>query len=262
MQIFLQLQAQPQYQRSMQTLLTLVRNYLRIALDKATPHVHVEPAASSSTYSSTPSSPVAAHPAPTDDADPTHLLLPLLEPFTGGPGSLVPLRRTTHALLLHLDPSRTDTSPARLRDLAHSLDALVEKALLEPGWVGGAAAQRQVGELHDGLRALARDYPVLAQDVQRVFACVATALQALAGDELLARAVRAVEELAGALGAWTVEAAGTAARAASGEGVAAVWGDVLEWLVPRVLGVLKEVPLPRCVPAPSRSRSTFTDEDD
>ncbi|GAA5839827.1 hypothetical protein JCM9279_005179 [Rhodotorula babjevae] len=242
--IFLQLQAQPQYRRSMQTLLALVRNYLHTALDKATPHVHVEPAAASTT-SSSPSSPVPAHPAPTDDVDPMHLLLPLLEPFTGGPGSLIPLRRASQTLLLHLDPSRTDTSPARLRDLAQSLDALVEKALLEPGWVGGAAAQRQVAELHDGLRALARDYPVLAQDVQRVFACVAAALQTLAGDELLARAVRALEELAGAVGGWTVEAAGTTARAASGEGVAAVWGDVVEWLVPRVLGVLKEIPLPR-----------------
>ncbi|GAA5894644.1 hypothetical protein JCM8208_006036 [Rhodotorula glutinis] len=240
--IFVQLQAQPQYQRSMQTLLDLVRNYVRTAVDKATPHVHVEPVASSS---STPSSPVAAHPAPSDDADPTHLLLPLLEPFTGGPGSLIPLRRATHALLSHLDPSRQDTSPSRLRDLAHALDAVVEKALLEPGWVGGAAAQRQVGELHDGLRALARDYPVLAQDVQRVFACVAAAMQVLAGDELLARAVRAVEELAIATGGWTAEAAGTVARAAGGEGVAAVWGDVVEWLVPRVLGVLKEIPLPR-----------------
>ncbi|KPV73010.1 uncharacterized protein RHOBADRAFT_55253 [Rhodotorula graminis WP1] len=243
--IFLQLQAQPQYQRSMQTLLALVRDYVRTAVDKASPRVHVEPAASSSSPSSTSSSPHVAQPAPIDDADPTRLLLPLLEPFTGGPGSLVPLRRAAHALLSYLDPSRQDTSPSRLRDLAHSVDALVEKALLEPGWIGSAAAQRQVGEMHDGLRALARDCPVLAQDVQRVIACVAAALQVLAGDELLARSVRALAELAGAIGAWTIEAAGTAARAAGGEGVAAVWGDVVEWLVPRVLGVLKEIPLPR-----------------
>ncbi|BGP51995.1 hypothetical protein JCM10450v2_007966 [Rhodotorula kratochvilovae] len=235
--ILIQLQATPAYQRAMQTLLSVARTYLRDTLSAATPHVAIEPA-------DPPSSPTAKL-APSNPDDPTALLLPLLEPFTGGPGSLAPLRSSLHALLAHLDPSTPGAAPARLRALAASLDTFLSRALLTPGWASTAAAHRSLASLHSDLSALSADSPALARAAAALLSHAQDALAVFAGDALLLRAVGSVEELALAVGAWAAEAAGTAARAAGGEGVAAVWGDVVEWVVPRVMGVLKEVPLPR-----------------
>ncbi|GJN94074.1 hypothetical protein Rhopal_007138-T1 [Rhodotorula paludigena] len=234
-QILLKLQKTSTCQQSMRTLLSLVRSYLRKALDSATPHVSVDEAVDLKT----------AKAAPVHADDPTALLIPLLEPFTGGAGSLAHLRASFHSLLAHLDPSQPGTSSARLRALATSLDAYLSRALLSPGWLGSSESYRALGELHDMLTTLGDDSPALKHDFGTVLQGLIDALGAVANDPLLARAVQAVEELALALVGW-VEAIGSVARrAAAGEGVAAVWGDVIEWLVPRVLGVLKEVPMPR-----------------
>ncbi|GAA6051592.1 hypothetical protein JCM3770_003487 [Rhodotorula araucariae] len=235
--IITQLQKTPAYQRAMQALLSVVRSYLLETLNSATPHVDVEPAR--------PSSNSTDKLAPANPDDPTRLLLPLLEPFTGGAGSLSPLRASLHTLLSHLDPSGPGTSSARLRSLAASFDSFLSHALLSPGWIGTAASYRALGALHGDLAALGTDSPALARDAGALLSHVQDAIAAVAGDALLARAVASVDELARALSAWAAAAGGAAARAAVGEGVATVWGDVVEWVVPRVLGALREVPLPR-----------------
>lgn len=237
----------------MQTLLSVLRTYLSEAVSQATPHVHVDRAAPVS-----PSSSSSDDGQATEDADSTELILPLLEPFTGGPGSLSPLRHALRTLLSHVRGPSPSPSPSQdaphssaasdLRALSHTLDTLLERALLHPGWAGSAQSHRQLGELYRALTRLRDDCPDLARDVRVLLACAGEALGRAARDEVLGRAVKGVEELGVALAGWVGEAARTAGNAAGGEGLAAVWGDVVEWVMPRLLGVLKEVPLPRFVP--------------
>lgn len=272
-QILVHLQSTPSYQRSVQTLLSLLRSFLSRALIQAKPTatLHPVPLAPPEGEDS-PLTPPETPPHPSIDeaveeegeddegaGDPTELLIPLLEPFTGGAGSLAPLRDALHSLLAHLQTPSPDladdvdeelhrsTIPSHLHTLATLLDTLLSKSLLIPGWIGSSESYRSLSNIHDVLLSLSSDAPALRTDLAHFLSLLLDALGSVANDPLLGRAVTAMEELGKALGGWAGAAGETAVRAAGGEGVMAVWGDVVEWVVPRVLGVLKEVPLPRCV---------------
>ncbi|GAA6017468.1 hypothetical protein JCM10207_008237 [Rhodosporidiobolus poonsookiae] len=270
-EILLALQSTPTYQRSLRTLLALLRSYLLRALHDSKPAVALHPAVPAGeeppTPPETPPFGSAAEHGREDTAghvdgpgDPLELVIPLLEPFTGGPGSLHPLRAAVHALLSHLTPpsssgnGRTsplppsaaeESIPSRLSTLASDLDALISRALLVPGWLGTHESHRALSALYDSLAQLGTEAPALKSDAQVALSLALQAFSAVGNDALLGRAVGSVEELGRAVAAWAGAAGETAARAAAGEGAGAVLGDVVEWVVPRVLGVLKEVGLPR-----------------
>ncbi|GAA5867980.1 hypothetical protein JCM8547_000772 [Rhodosporidiobolus lusitaniae] len=276
-EILVHLQATDAYQRSVRTLLSLFRSYLVGTIEdaKLSASLHptpVHPTAPSPgengppTPPETPPFPESARIVEIEDdedgspGDPTELLIPLLEPFTGGAGSLSPLREALHALLSHLTPlspaasssakekekeQDTSTIPSRLNDLATSLDRLLTKSLLVPGWLGSSESYRALSSVYDQLQHLGEDAPALRADFAQFLSLTLDAFGNVANDPLLARALGATEELGKALAGWAEAAGETAVRATGGEGVAAVWGDVVEWIVPRLLGVLKEVPLPR-----------------
>ncbi|GAA6059677.1 hypothetical protein JCM10212_000064 [Sporobolomyces blumeae] len=231
-EILQRLQATPQYQSAMQTLLDAVRDYVRKSLDSLTPKVSVHPSPSAEASS--------RHPAP-----PAELLVPLLEPFTGGPGSLSPLRQSFHATLSHLATSNPESAPHAIRTLGAEFDRYLTRAFLEPGFVESSVSNRQLGTLYDAISRLGQDQPAFYRDLQAFFRLLFDATSRIAHDPVLARAALATKDLSVALEGW-VEAVGTTtAKAASGEGVAALWGDVLEWIAPRLLGVVREIPMPR-----------------
>ncbi|GAA5833675.1 hypothetical protein JCM11251_003201 [Rhodosporidiobolus azoricus] len=269
-EILLEIQSSPSYQRSVRTLLNLTRSYISHALVAAKPAAEVHPVPLS-VEDDAPPTPPETPPSPStarrraewgegeevdQPGDPTELLIPLLEPFTGGPGSLAPLREAFHSLVGHLTSSLTLNEKGQVEDestvladrlslLATSFDSLLTKSLLVPGWVGSSESYRSLSSFYDNLARIGEDAPALKADLSTFLGLLLSALQAVRDDPLLARAVGAMEDLALALASWGEAAGETAARAVGGEGVAAVWGDLVEWVVPRLLGVLREVPLPR-----------------
>lgn len=221
-QIVLIVQADPSYQSAMHTVLVLFRSYLQSIVDASAGHADIN--------------------TPRAIASPLALLIPVLEPFTGGPGSLDRLSATFQRLVEY--PREEN----RLIALVRTLDGYLEHALLDVGYINSAAAHRHASEIHDQIKKLARDNPELRRDIGVFFREVKTVLVDIARDKPLGNFVIALETLAAAVAGWTAVAAKVAV------GKTGVWGDVIEWVVPRVGGFLRQVPLPRCASLLSLSK--------
>ncbi|GAA5879964.1 hypothetical protein JCM1840_006944 [Sporobolomyces johnsonii] len=246
-EILLKLQASPKYQSAMRTLLAVTRSYLSDAFAALAPSASIHPVPRTPPESSSaPSAGPHVIKTPNDDlATPLELLIPLLEPFTGGPTSLSPLRTSFRATLSHLSTTSASSTPRAIVVLFCDLDAYLCRAILEPGFLGSSASHRTLGELYKELSRLGADHPAFQKDLNELLGLLLEALGAVANDPLLGRFMFAVEELGEAVATWGKEVGATAVKIARGEGLDAVWGDLVEWVVPRALGVLRELPLPR-----------------
>lgn len=170
---------------------------------------------------------------PDSTSSPLALLLPVLEPFAGGANSLAPLAASFHRL------KECAHSENRVQVLIRSFDTFLEHALLDAGYIGSAMAHRQAAELHDQITTLARDNPAFRADCATFFDELQKALSAIAGDRALRALVDSLKHAATGIEGWTSKAAKIAV------GKEGVWGDVVEWVVPRIAGFLRQVPLPR-----------------
>jgi hypothetical protein len=170
---------------------------------------------------------------PESITSPIALLLPVLEPFAGGPNSLAPLTASLHRLKEYAH------SENRVQVLISTFDTFLEHALVDTGYIGSALAHRQAASIHDQLVNLARDNPAFRADCSVFFLELQNALLAISNDRALRALVAGFGHLASALEGWT----GKAAKIAVGKD--GVWGDVVEWVVPRIAGFLRQVPLPR-----------------
>ncbi|GAA5982525.1 hypothetical protein JCM10908_006683 [Rhodotorula pacifica] len=257
-EVVLELQRSSAYQHAMQDLLAHLRAYLRETVDSLRPNleIEVEAAASSSSFA-----PPTGAPLP---ADPLEMILPLLEPFTkNGPGSLSSLPARSHLLFASPSPPFPPTSSPfttpddvplvlppqeHLSHLLSDLDSFLSAALLQPGWVGSSASYRSLGVLQLRLSEMEQDAPIWIGQVRSLLSDLLTALGEVCTDPFLREAMLAMEELGGAIGAYGVGVgevlSATAAGGLGGFG-AEVCGDLVEWIWPRVMGVLAEVPLPR-----------------
>ncbi|KAK4331173.1 hypothetical protein RTBOTA2_006621 [Rhodotorula toruloides] len=229
-QILVQLQSTQAYQGATRTLLSLARSYIHQVADELTPSIGIE----------TPAQPSPHHPT-----DPTHLLIPLLEPFTGGPSSLARLRTSFQRLISRLSPSNPTTTPHALSTLFSQLDSLIDRALLEPGWAGSRECYVAIGRLQDTASQVGQDDPVLREAAGDFSSLLVDALSKLTSDPLLRRTATAVEHLGEAVVGWVEVAGGKALQVVEGQPLNAVWADLVEWIWPRVVGVLAETSLPR-----------------
>ena len=250
----------------MQDLLQLARNYVRRLVEEIQPEVEVtvpEPSATSSherarTVRDSGSRGMEES-GPATARDPLEMFLPLLEPFTEkGPGSLSSLAPRFRLLFASPTVASPDPDPEpeamvrppqeHLSLLVAEIDDFVSTALLEPGWLDSDASYRSLGMIQDRVDQLGQDCPVWASEVRSVASELASAIGAVLDDPLLREAMEAVEKSFEAMGRWGAGLGEVVARTAAGGGVglaSAVWGDVVEWLAPRVMGVLSEIPLPR-----------------
>ncbi|KAJ8291477.1 hypothetical protein OF846_005154 [Rhodotorula toruloides] len=230
-QVLVQLQSTQAYQGATRTLLSLARSYIRQIADELTPVIDIDTPASPST--------------PRQLTDPAHVLIPLLEPFTGGPASLSPLRTSFKTLSSRLSPSNPSTTPHALSTLFSQLNSLVDRALLEPGWAGSKECYVAVGRLQDTASQVGQDDPVLRAAVRDSFSLLVDAISKVASDPLLRRTATAVEQLGEAVVGWVEVAGGKALQVVEGQPLNAIWADLVEWVWPRVVGVLAEMSLPR-----------------
>ncbi|KAK4700112.1 hypothetical protein P7C70_g6141, partial [Phenoliferia sp. Uapishka_3] len=212
-EILVMIQANPAYQSAIRSLLLLVKTYLREIIESASISASVK----------TPKSVKA----------PTSLLVPVLEPFTGGPGSLSSLREKLDTL------AQYTTEENRISSLLSDLDSYVSKALLEVGYLSSATAHRRAAKLRDEFLELSKDNPSFRADIAEFVQEIQKVLGVITSDKSLSNLLGALEGFGSACEGW----AATATKVAVGQ--QGIWGDLVEWVVPRILGVLRELPLPR-----------------
>lgn len=270
--VVVELQRTQAYQQAVQDLLQLARDQVHGTLDRLQPDVEVEvrdpnlaaestPNATTTTTSTEPlrrTNPSADSGAP---RHPLEIVLPLLEPFTpNGPGSLssLPVRfRLLFAPVASTALPASTGSPALVRPpqqhlslLAHELDTFISSALLEPGWLGSRASYRALGSLQLRLDRIGQDFPAWRSEACSLANDFLASCGAVLDDPVLRTALEAVERLGKAVGGYVEGLGEVVVKTAAGGGVgfaSAVWGDVVEWFVPRIASVLAEIPLPRYV---------------
>lgn len=271
----IELQRTKAYQHAVQELLQLARDSIRRLVEEIQPEVAVvvtkrgepEPTATSSRGRATTARDSESQGIEESGAaaarDPLEMVFPLLEPFTEkGPGSLSSLAPRFRLLFASPTIPSTSTSPSsapetaamvrppqeHLSLLAAEIDNFVSTALLQPGWLGSDGSYRSLGMIQDRVDQLGQDCPVWASEVRSLASELVSAIGAVLDDPVLRAVGEAVEELVEAMGRWGAGLGEVVAKTAAGGGIglaSAVWGDVVEWLAPRVMGVLSETPLPR-----------------
>ncbi|KAM0749695.1 hypothetical protein T439DRAFT_381267 [Meredithblackwellia eburnea MCA 4105] len=206
-------QQNPSYQSAIRTLLLLLKSYFR--------------------QISTSMSVEATVNTPKNVTSPQSLLISVLEPFTGGSGSIDPFIKAAHTVHQYFKDEN------RVTVLFNDLDSFVSRALLQPDFLSSAAAHRQASDLHASVQNLARDNPQFRSDIASFFAEGTALLENIFKDRALHKLVNALEKLATAIQGW-IESATLVVVGQKG-----VWGDLIEWVVPRIGSMLRELPLPR-----------------
>ncbi|KAI5481821.1 hypothetical protein MNV49_000098 [Pseudohyphozyma bogoriensis] len=205
LKILHELQANPEYLDALKNIFGHVKSYAASLSDTATPSISLSP------------SPV-----------------PVLEPFTG---PLAPVFDTFHTLLTHF------TNPTEhLAKLMSRTEIYVEKVLLTPGFLESPKSRQYLNKLQEAWRQfLSSENPNPADQPFRVdllafLSAVLTAFNNLAHDTALRDLLASLGHLAVAMEQWVVAVAHLKDN---------VWGDVVEWLLPTILRMLGELPLPR-----------------
>lgn len=206
------IQSNQQYKSS---ILSLLR-YIKIYIARLTPNL---PSISVETPSSTST---------------TRLFANFLEPFTGGPESLSPLLNSIDRLF-----QRKEAEENRLLAVYNQVNQFIELTLIKEGFLGSSAFNRQLSTIYDSLSALSTTDVQLKSDIQTFFSQLFVAVELLVQDSYIHEVGEACSSLLLASESWFAMAAKIAV------GQHSVWGDVLEWIIPNLGRVLRDLPLPR-----------------
>ncbi|GAA5902198.1 uncharacterized protein JCM6883_001326 [Sporobolomyces salmoneus] len=225
------LQATPEYQSAMRTLLDLARSYLKDSLSALEPSVSIKPTSSA--------------PSEVPVESPLKLLIPLLEAFTGGHDSLSPLVTAFESTLSHFASSNPESTSHALLELAQTFDDFISSSLLTPHYLASSQAHRTINALYDDFSKLREDQPRFFHDLQRFLREVLAVIERISQDPYLGRFLSSTVDAAGAIENYGEVAGAKAIESASGAGIGAFWGDIVEWIVPRILGMVKEIAIPR-----------------
>ncbi|GAA5964270.1 hypothetical protein JCM3765_002792 [Sporobolomyces pararoseus] len=230
--IISRIQSTPEYQSSVNTLLSLIRNYLKDSISSLKPTVTFEPTSNTSTSTSTPS--------------PLSLFVPLLEPFTGGKGSLSPLTSSFNSTISHFSPSNPSSTTQTLLELSSSLDQFISKTLLEPNYLSSDQAIETLKGLLESFENLKLDQPEFWKDFKNFLQQLITLMEKVFKDEYLNRFVNSIGEVLKVSEEWIGIVGDKTIKSTLGaQGLGVFWEDVIDWFAPRMFGILKEIPIPR-----------------
>lgn len=163
-----------------------------------------------------------------------HLLIECLKPFVGSTmlDSLVIL---THSILNDLA-----TSHEALINLFDSFETFISHLLLDPNFVGSSNAKREFAQLEDTWARIVRETKStrLPSEITQILALILNILQSVMIDPYLIAFLGKTVGLVGALEVYAVRAGKVAV---SGN----VWGDLIEWVLPKLGRIVGRMPLPR-----------------
>ncbi|KAG9126944.1 hypothetical protein FRC07_001277 [Ceratobasidium sp. 392] len=232
-----QAQGDPKYKSSIQTMLTLCEKYTHLAEQATNSAVS---AAQSAAEDSTVQPSASVDPIIEIDPHLKQLLgdvRTLLERFAGG-RSLSPIGDSMKRFLNHL--ANDDSTGAS--DLLRDAKIWLNKALETPGWLTTRPARAQLDTLYDRTKNILNTNPPWRSDLRNASAEASAFSDSLKSDTATQQLLGAIDALGThtrALGLESVRSAGWKQMRAE------LWRDAVGWLLPRVLAVLKAVPLPR-----------------
>ena len=115
--------------------------------------------------------------------------------------------------------------------------------LLKPAFLTSSAAHRQLGQIFVAAQEIARTNPSFRDDLLATLGELQRLFGVVKEDRVLGAVVVSLGTVGRAVEAWIAQA-GKELSGVDGKGVA---GDLVEWVLPRLGNILREVPLPRYV---------------
>lgn len=209
-----EIQSDPQYSEAVDTLVSLVRKYATKSVDAIT-----DAAESTS----------AKVEANQEAESAVHLLREIVESFTG---PLDNVFKTGDKVVQDL---KNDDRIQRIIDEA---DKLLDRAINDPGYLTSSKCQRRVEALYDEGQELVSSNQDWKRDMDALASELDKCLQKAQNDKALAQLGDRVERFARA----TAKFGRTGFNLIDGGGI---WSDLTQVLVPRLLGALHAIPLPR-----------------
>lgn len=175
-------------------------------------------------------------PLPTlSSSSPLSHLSHLVENHTGGPDSLRPLEESYRNLV------EASVGEESLVGLLGRVDAMLERVLVDAGCINTSSFRRELDKAYNDFAAIRSSTTLLGQSLRSFLSHLSTILQSIATDQILTTLLERIGKLVLATEMWVLEAG----KIASGRD--RIWGDVVEVILPRLLSIVKELPLPRFV---------------
>ncbi|KAJ1311509.1 hypothetical protein OPQ81_009995 [Rhizoctonia solani] len=235
-----QAQSDPAYKSSLRTMVTICEKYASITTQAA----HSTAAAVQSAVGDSTVQPSASIDT-LIETDP-HLkkllqdVCTLLERFAGG-HSISPIADSMKQLLQHVSQDEA----SGISDLIRDAKKWLNTALETPGWLTTHAARKELDELYGRTKGILDTKPAWHEDLQRTSAEISELFDDLKRDTATQQLLGAIDALGAHTRAIGVQSAQSVRNVDWRQIHRELWRDAVGWLLPRILAVLKAVPLPR-----------------
>ncbi|BGP35560.1 hypothetical protein JCM10296v2_007401 [Rhodotorula toruloides] len=216
-----EIQSKPEYQDAVNTLSDLTRKYFDLAKDE------LQHAAEASTAKLKDVDAEANEEA----KDAVSLLRQIIESFTG---NLDPALRATDALYNDLK------NDERIQQVWKEFEVLVDRSINDPGYLTSQKASRRFEAIYDRSRAIVDSNADWKRDANAFISEVQKLLDNAANDRALIALGDAFEDLGDSIAVF----AKTGYNLVGVDG-GALWQDISTVFLPRLLGAVQMVPLPR-----------------
>jgi hypothetical protein len=120
------------------------------------------------------------------------------------------------------------------------LEAYIHRLLYQPGYVASRSAVRKASSLFDDAQDLLKENADWKRDAQELQSQLQQLVEGVQNDETTNNLVEAIEELGDSLA--TAGQIGLGSLKADGQGL---YRDFMDVIVPRIIGLIKEIPVPR-----------------
>ena len=122
----------------------------------------------------------------------------------------------------------------------NDLESYIHRLLYQPGYVASRSAARKASSLFDDAQALLKENADWKRDAQELQNQLQGLIDGVQNDETTNQLVDSIQELGDSLA--TAGQIGFGALRAEGQGL---YRDFMDVIVPRVIGLIKEIPVPR-----------------
>lgn len=169
---------------------------------------------------------------PTTDT-PIHHIVRIIENHTGGPNSMNPVEESYQKLV------EASVGEESLVGLLGRVEMLLERVVVDAGCLNTSSFRRELDKIYDDFSSIRSSSTQLGNALRTFLGNLSGVLGAFVSDQALANLFEKIGKLLGAMEIWMVQAM----KIVGGRN--RIWGDVIEVIVPRLLSIVKELPLPR-----------------